>query len=348
MAEDDWGATGNAAQSILNYQLLVAAGMGDVAALRAALAAGADVETRMTGNGVTRTPLARVVNPSLTISDERRTACVRALLLAGASPSAPITSRGCCWMALHEAAYLGLYTVCRLLLDAGADVNVQSVDDCDNDTPLHCAAVLNSNQKVIALLLSRGAVDSPSVDRGGRRIRRLGRGLRAMRSSTAQLVASCTEVCPRAPRSSCPSHPCLGPVGLHWQSRKEQQPPRPPTPDKGNCLLLKNPMVTESATAPGRAGRSACRPRSAADPPSSPRGAELGLALAPHRADQGVSTRTTASVQVRFGGGSISEARRRNLRLVAAGSHVPTTGRICATRPAKKCIGDLRTRTGRR
>ena len=34
----------------------------------------------------------------------------------------------------------------------------------DNDTPLHCAAALNSNQKVIALLLSRGAVDGPSVD----------------------------------------------------------------------------------------------------------------------------------------------------------------------------------------
>ena len=67
-------------------------------------------------------------------------------------------------MPLHEAAFLGLYTVCRLLLDAGADVNVQSVDDIHNDTPLHCAAVLNRNQKVIALLLSRGAVDSPSVD----------------------------------------------------------------------------------------------------------------------------------------------------------------------------------------
>ena len=71
-------------------------------------------------------------------------------------------------MALHEAAYLGLYTVCRLLLDAGADVNVQSVDDCDNDTPLHCAAVLNRNQKVISLLLSRGAVDIPTVDHLGR------------------------------------------------------------------------------------------------------------------------------------------------------------------------------------
>ena len=70
-------------------------------------------------------------------------------------------------MPLHEAAALGLYTVCRLLLDAGADVNVRS-DPSANPTPLHCAAALNCNQKVIALLLSRGAVDSPSVDPGSR------------------------------------------------------------------------------------------------------------------------------------------------------------------------------------
>ena len=166
MAEASGGATANAAaQSSLNNQLHDAAALGDVAALREALAAGADVDARRAG-GISRTPLARVVNPSLTISDERRTACVRALLLAGASPSAPITSRGCCWMALHEAAYLGLYTVCRLLLDAGADVNVQSVDDCDNDTPLHYAAN-REHQKVIALFLSRGAVDGPTVDRLG-------------------------------------------------------------------------------------------------------------------------------------------------------------------------------------
>ena len=165
MAEASFGATGNAAQSSLNDQLHDAAAIGDVAALREALAAGADVDARRTDSYYTRTPLARVVDPQKSISDERRTVCVRALLLAGASPSAPIESYEMGgWMPLHDAAFLGLYTVCRLLLDAGADVNVQSVDDCDNDTPLHCAAVLNSNQKVIALLLSRGAVDSPSVD----------------------------------------------------------------------------------------------------------------------------------------------------------------------------------------
>ena len=100
-------------------------------------------------------------------------------------------------MPLHEAAALGLYTVCRLLLDAGADVNVQSVDDCDNDTPLHCAAVLNSNQKVIALLLSRGAVDSPSVDPGSRspylqKVRAAGGFSKYERQHRAMLVASYT------------------------------------------------------------------------------------------------------------------------------------------------------------
>ena len=97
-------------------QLHAAAATGDLAALCAALAAGADVEARRT-DSYTRTPLARVTDPQNSISDERRTACVRALLLAGASPSAPIESLGgrSCWMPLHDAAFLGLYTVCRLL-----------------------------------------------------------------------------------------------------------------------------------------------------------------------------------------------------------------------------------------
>ena len=72
-------------------------------------------------------------------------------------------------MALHEAAYLALYTVCRLLLDAGADVNERDGREC---TPLHYAAARQDNaerrQKLIALLLSRGAVDGPSVDPGSR------------------------------------------------------------------------------------------------------------------------------------------------------------------------------------
>ena len=163
MAEAGSGATANApAQSSLDDELHAAAKSGDVVRLREALAAGADVDARRT-DSYTKTPLARVCDPQNSISDERRTACVRALLLAGASPSAPIESFGgrSCWMPLHDAAFLGLYTVCRLLLDAGADVNVQmSV----NDTPLHYAAN-REHEKVIALFLSRGAVDGPNVDR---------------------------------------------------------------------------------------------------------------------------------------------------------------------------------------
>ena len=149
-------------------QLHAAAATGDLAALCAALAAGADVDARRTPNGVSKTPLARVVDPGMSLSEESRTACVRALLLAGASPSAPITTPGGDrWTPLHEAAFLGLYTVCRLLLDAGADVNERS-NSSVNDSALHCAAVLNRNQKIVALFLSRGAVDGPTVDRLGR------------------------------------------------------------------------------------------------------------------------------------------------------------------------------------
>ena len=162
------GATANAAaQSSLSDQLHEAAEIGDVAALREALAAGAHVDARRADPaGVSRTPLALVTSYCV----PGRTACVRALLLAGASPSAPITHPGGgCWMPLHEAAFLGLYTVCRLLLDAGADVNVQDGREC---TPLYYAAARQDNaerrQKLIALLLSRGGVDGPSVDPGSR------------------------------------------------------------------------------------------------------------------------------------------------------------------------------------
>ena len=62
MAEASSGATANAvAQSSLNDQLHDAAEIGDVVALHEALAAGAEVDSRRTGNGLTKTPLARVV-----------------------------------------------------------------------------------------------------------------------------------------------------------------------------------------------------------------------------------------------------------------------------------------------
>ena len=190
MAEASGGATANAAaQSSLNDQLHDE--IGDVAALREALAAGAEAEARRTDpDGVSRTPLASVVTPSRTISDERRTACVRALLLASASPSAPITKHGGSpYTALHEAAYLGSYTVCRLLLDAGADVNALHGGTY---TPLHYAAI---RQKLIALLLSRGAVDGPRVDPMStssylRKIRAAGGFAKYAKQHRAELVAT--------------------------------------------------------------------------------------------------------------------------------------------------------------
>ena len=201
MAEAGSGATANApAQSSLDDELHAAAKAGDVVRLRAALEAGADVDARRT-DSYTKTPLARVCDPQNSISDERRTACVRALLLAGASPSAPIESFGgrSCWMPLHDAAFLGLYTVCRLLLDAGANVDagVKVLSNMSmNDTPLHYAAN-REHQKVIALFLSRGAVDGPHVDQLERssylqKVRAAGGFSKYERQHRAMLVARYT------------------------------------------------------------------------------------------------------------------------------------------------------------
>ena len=184
-----------AAPQSWNAELHHAAAAGDVVRLRAALAAGADVDARMTVRDVSKTPLGSVVAPGDKVSEDDRTACVRALLLAGASPSEPITHPGGGrWMPLHEAAALGLYTVCRLLLDAGADVNVRDGREC---TPLHYAAARQEkrNQKLIALLLSRGAVDGPSVDPGSRspylqKVRAAGSFANYAKQHRAKLVAT--------------------------------------------------------------------------------------------------------------------------------------------------------------
>ena len=201
MAASGGDHTSNATLQSLNVELHAAAKAGDVVRLRAALEAGADVDARRTDSySYTKTPLARVVDPHNSISDERRTACVRALLLAGASPSTPITHPGGgCWMPLHDAAFLGLYTVCRLLLDAGANVDagVKVLSNMSmNDTPLHYAAN-REHQKVIALFLSRGAVDGPDVDRLERssylqKIRAAGGFSKYERQHRAMLVASFT------------------------------------------------------------------------------------------------------------------------------------------------------------
>ena len=146
-------------QASLNNILHDAAEAGDVVRLRHAIAAGADVNARTEGN-VRKTALVSVVRIQKVASDradERRTACVRALLAAGASASAAVVSYGDeeipAYTAMHTAAFCGLAKICRLLLDAGAALNART--DLDY-TPL-CYAVRQNRHRVVVLLLSRGA-----------------------------------------------------------------------------------------------------------------------------------------------------------------------------------------------
>jgi len=62
-------------------------------------------------------------------------ACVRALLAAGADPSAATAAGGA--TPLHRAAYMGHAGVVRALLEAGAGPDAR---DADGETPLHKAA----------------------------------------------------------------------------------------------------------------------------------------------------------------------------------------------------------------
>jgi len=57
---------------------------------------------------------------------------------------------------LHRSAYFGHGTVCKVLLDAGADVNAADTSFRDLRTPLHKAAS-RGHLHVFALLLRRGA-----------------------------------------------------------------------------------------------------------------------------------------------------------------------------------------------
>ena len=143
-----------------NELLLEACKAGDVEKLREAIAAGADVEAKWTREGTSQTPLCAVVC-ELDVKRDRaekgRTACVRALLAAGASASAAVVfhrdHEEPCYTALHEAAYDGFATICRLLLDAGAALNAR---DFDNTLPLQYAAE-SRHHRTVVLLLSRGA-----------------------------------------------------------------------------------------------------------------------------------------------------------------------------------------------
>ena len=147
-------------------QLHDAAAIGDVAALREALAAGADVDAKRTDQaGVSGTPLARVLHPMKTIPSKGGQHASRPAFRLAHHPQRPSSMGEIVHAALHDAAYLGLYTVCRLLLDAGADVSTLHNGVRDANTPLHYAVNRSRAKKRGALLLSRGAVDGPNVDR---------------------------------------------------------------------------------------------------------------------------------------------------------------------------------------
>ena len=143
----------------LNQRLHDAALAGDVVKLREAIDAGADVEAERTQGSFTRTPLCSVVElHTEKVSDRAekgRTACVRALLNAGASASAAVVlyEERPTHTAMHYAAYYGFATICRLLLDAGAALNMRD----DEDTLPLQYAVIEKRHRTVVLLLSQGA-----------------------------------------------------------------------------------------------------------------------------------------------------------------------------------------------
>ena len=159
MAGSDSGAE---SREELNQRLHDAALAGDVVKLRKAIAAGADVDARLPSHEVgykSQPPLCAVVCASevnRNRAEKGRTACVRALLDAGASASAAVILRdneepG--YTAMHDAAWAGLDTICRLLLDAGADLT--AICDGNGFTPLRYAAI-HRHHRLVVLLLSRG------------------------------------------------------------------------------------------------------------------------------------------------------------------------------------------------
>ena len=163
MADSSSGDGAEESREELNQRLHDAALAGDVVKLREAIAAGADVNARLPAHDVgykSQTPLCAVVCAA-EINRNRavkgRTACVRALLDAGASASAAVVLRdneqpG--YTAMHDAAWAGLDTICRLLLDAGADLT--AICDGNGFTPLRYAAI-HRHHRLFVLLLSRGA-----------------------------------------------------------------------------------------------------------------------------------------------------------------------------------------------
>ena len=192
----------------LNQLLHDAAEAGDVVKLRELIAAGADVDARLPiktsgGPRLDWTPLCCVVSAGkvkLNRREKGRTACVRALLDAGASASEAVVRydneevHRSAFAAMHDAAYSGFATICRLLLDAGEDLNVLTSGDF---TPLRYAAV-HKHHRLVVLLLSRGAATDDECTRALEeyspgyllRIERAGGFAKYQKQQRAKLVAS--------------------------------------------------------------------------------------------------------------------------------------------------------------
>lgn len=124
-------------------QLLDAARSGDVSAVRASIAAGADVNEAR-GDGMT----------ALHLAAEGGHADVAAALLSAGAGVDPGTRIGS-YTPLHIASRAGRTAVVELLLEAGADPNAAT--STSKVTPLHLAAAAIGGEGAVAALLDHGA-----------------------------------------------------------------------------------------------------------------------------------------------------------------------------------------------
>ena len=141
-----------------------AAERGDVEALRRELAAGTDVDVRTPvseANDGYQTPLQRALVPFPKL-ERSVLACCRLLLEAGADVNARDAQGD---SVLHYIACrcnnAVAIPILRLLIDAGADVNARGKQ---SKTPLHWAAEYRGSAKAIEFLLRAGAAANAKKD----------------------------------------------------------------------------------------------------------------------------------------------------------------------------------------
>jgi ankyrin repeat protein len=148
-------------QRHLDFGLLAAATMADYPALRRALERGANPTTVGTGRStgaLYRLSARWCEAPSRWMDD--RIACARLLLDAGAHPDG--VKEGCA--PLIAATTNRLSVVARMLVQAGANVHLRSVDD--QATPLYYA-VRDTDYDLVRVLLDYGA-DTEDITHDGR------------------------------------------------------------------------------------------------------------------------------------------------------------------------------------